>query len=146
MDDLLTNWPLVAVPTIVYCVVMVIGSRKLDATYQSLNGRISSRDDLMIMKKTINRDMTLAFILIIFVLVYISGMFYLAFAGKFTLLTTAIYVPVLTTTAFICSLFYTRKVEKRAKNMSVTAEDPSVLETYRLWIKQWSEPRFRLPE
>lgn len=146
MEELIKYWPLVVVPTILYCVLVLLASRKLEATYQRLGGRISSEEDLGVLKKAINHNMTLAIIVIVIVLVYLGAIFYMAYAGYFTFLTAAIYMPILPVAGFLCSLLYTKKIEKRAKNMTVTADDPQILETYRRWVKQWDEPRLRLPD
>lgn len=140
------HWPLVVVPTVLYCVLILVGSRKLAAAYQSLGGRITSEEDLSVIKKAINQNMMLAIILLVIVLGYIGGMFYLALNGYISFLRAAAYMPILPIAGLICSLLYARKIEKRAKNMTVTAENPQIRETYRRWVKQWNELRLRLPD
>jgi ABC-type bacteriocin/lantibiotic exporter with double-glycine peptidase domain len=146
MDDLLTHWPLMVIPAALYCALIVVGSMKLDATYKSLGGRIASAQDLATMRRAINLNMTLAISLFVFIAIYIVMMFYLAYTGYVKPMTAVIYIPLLTTAGHVCSHFYARNIERRAKNMSVTADDPRVFNTYRLWVKQWEEPRLRLPD
>ena len=146
MDELLKHWPLVIIPTALYCAIMLAGTRKLEATYQTLGGRITSEEDLAVMKRAINANMKMAVVIFGFIGLYICLMFYLSFTGYVTLLTTALYIPLLTTSGLVVSLLYAKKVEARAKDMVVTAENPQVLQTYRLWVKQWDLLRLKLPE
>jgi predicted membrane-bound mannosyltransferase len=146
MDDLLRHWPLIIIPAAFYCALIIVGSMKLEGTYKSLKGEIASEEDLAVMKCAINLNMTIAIAIFVFIGLYILVMFYLAFNGYVTLLTTAVYIPLLTTAGMVCSLLYARKIEKRAKNMIVTAENPHIFNTYKRWVKQWDEPRLRLPD
>lgn len=146
MGDLFDNWPLILVPAALYCALALAGSRKLEVAYESLRGRITSEEDLRVIKRAINLNMMLAVVLTAFVGVYIGVMFYLAFTGHVFYLTAAVYIPMLTTAGLLCSLLYGGKIEKRVKEMSVTPEDPRIEETYRRWVRQWDETRLRLPD
>ncbi|HKR01196.1 MAG TPA: hypothetical protein VJT09_11010 [Pyrinomonadaceae bacterium] len=146
MDELLRPWPLLVIPAVLYCVIIVAGSMKLAATYKSLGGKIASNEDLAVMKKAINLNMMIAIFIFVYFAAYIALMFYLTFNGRVSLITAAIYVPLVTSAGLACSLLYAKKIEKKAKNMTITTEDPQILQTYWRWVKQWDEPRLKLPD
>ena len=146
MAALFKNWPIFVIPTALYCAVILAGSRKLEKTYRRLGGKITSEEDLAILKRAINLNMMLAIFLMAFAALYFGIMFYLAYIGYITPLTAVLYSPLLGFAGLACTLVYGKKVENRAKNMNVTAENAQIFETYNRWVRQWEEPRLRLPD
>jgi hypothetical protein len=146
VSALLKNWPLFIIPTALYCAAILAGSRQLEKTYQRLRGEITSEEDLMILKRAINLNMMVAIFLMAFAALYFGIMFYLAYTRYIAPLTAVLYSLLLGFAGLACTLLYGRKIEKRVKNMTIMTENPQILETYIRWVKQWDEPRLRLPD
>ena len=144
MDEILLNWKLAALPTLVYCAVGFAGTRRLETTLNALGGAIRSRSDLAALGGAINLNMALALSLGLIYGLYFATLLFQLFTSRIPLPTFIFYNAFMPMTGAACSRLYFQRVEERARKLTVSASDREIEETYRRWIKQWREPRFRL--
>ena len=144
MEEILLNWKLAALPTLVYCAVGFAGTRRLEATLNDLGGRLRSRSDLAALRGAINLNMALALLLALIYGLYFMLLLFHLFTSRIPLATFIVYNAFMPLTGAVCSRLYFQRVEERARKLTVFAGDPEIEETYRRWLKQWREPRLRL--
>ena len=144
MDEILLNWKLAVLPTLVYCAVGFAGTRRLEITLNALGGAIRSRSDLAALRGAINLNMALALSLALIYGLYFSLLLFQLFTSRIPLPVFIFYNAFMPLTGAVCSRLYFQRVEERARKLTVFAGDPEIEETYRRWLKQWREPRLRL--
>jgi len=144
MEDILLNWKLAALPTLLNLAVGFAATRRLETVLDDLGGAIRTRSDLAALRGAINLNMALALSLaLIYGLYFVTLLFHL-FTGRIELPTFIVYNAFMPLAGALCSRLYFRRVEASARTLSVSDHDPEIETDYRRWIKQWREPRFRL--
>ena len=144
MDEILQHWRLVFLPPILYLGVAAAATRRLKKTLDELGGAIRSRTDLADVGRAINFNKAVAVAVGVCVFSHAAAVNLLALAGWLSPTLLLACVGFMHGPGFLCARFYTCRVEKRARNLSVFCRDPEIEATYRRWLKEWREPRLRL--
>lgn len=124
--------------------MQVYSNRKNAQVYEQTRGVIRTRQDLLAVKMAINISMKLAVIyIVLFVLfVWVLG-FSVARGGSLGEAAFFLFVfGIVTLPVGLIGKTY----EKRIKTMQVQADDPQIAERYQLYLKQWNQPRWKLPD
>jgi hypothetical protein len=144
MEDILLNWKLAALPTLLNLAVGFAGTRRLETVLNDLGGAIRSRSDLAALRGAINLNMALALSLGLVYVLYFALLLFHLFTARISLATFIVYNAFMPLAGALCTRLYYRPVEERARNLSVFSHDPEIEADYRRSLKQWREPRFRL--
>lgn len=144
MEDLLLNWKLALLPTLLNLAVGFAGTRPLEVVLKRLGGAIRSRSDLAALRAAINLNMALALALALVYGLYLVALLFHLFTARITLTTFIVYNAFMPLAGALCTRLYFQPVEERARNLSILSPDPEIEADYRRWLKQWREPRFRL--
>jgi hypothetical protein len=144
VTELLLNWHYAVLPTLAYCAVGFLGTRRLERTLDALGGAIRSRADLAALRGAINLNMALALSLLALYGAYFVTLLFLLFTGRLSLPVFVVFNCFLPLAGKLCSAAYYERVEARARSLAVAHPDPEIEATYLRWIKQWREPRLRL--
>ena len=144
MEDLLLNWKLAALPTLLSLAVGFAGTRRLETVLNDLGGAIRTRSDLAALRAAINLNMALALSLALIYGLYFVTLLVHLFTARIMLATFIVYNALMPLAGALCTRLYFRRVEERARNLSVSNHDPQIEADYRRWLKQWREPRLRL--
>jgi sulfite exporter TauE/SafE len=134
----LTGFILIAIGMQVY------SNRKSVQVYEQTRGVIKSRPDLLAVKAAINLSMKLA---VIYILLFVLFVFVLiisvARGGSLGEAAFSLFVfGIITLPVGLIGKTY----EKKVKTLQVQADDPQIAEKFQLYLKQWNEPRWKLPD
>lgn len=144
MEDILLNWKLAALPTLLNLAVGFVGTRRLEAVLNRLGGAIRTRSDLAALRAAINFNMALALLLALIYGLYLAALLFHLFTDRILLATFIVYNAFMPLAGALCTRLYFQRVEERARNLSISSPDPEIEADYRRWLKQWREPRLRL--
>ncbi|UCF70533.1 MAG: hypothetical protein JSW49_10100 [candidate division WOR-3 bacterium] len=124
--------------------MQVYSNRKNADVYERTRGVIKSRLDLMAVKAAINLSMKLAVIyIVLFVLFIIVLVISVARGGSLGEAAFSLFVfGIVTLPVGLIGKTY----EKKIKTLQVQTDDPQIAEKFQLYLKQWNEPRWRLPD
>lgn len=145
MDEILQHWRLAFFPTLAYCGLGLVGTLRLQKALDELDGALRSPADLAVLRRAINVNMAFAVSVFVFIGLYTLVLTFYLLAGWFSFATFIAYSVFLPVAALPLNKLYFMRVERRARNLSVFSPDPQIEATYRRWLKEWSEPRLRLP-
>lgn len=145
MDLFLSTWYLSVAPTALYIFIALSGVFKTRQTAREIGHAIRCESDLSLVKSAINLNMMTAIIMLGICAVYIVSFWLMIFRGYLNmpayLLHQAVFVA-----ANLGFRPYLRRCEMELKTLSVINQDFRLVTTYRRWLKQWNEPRLRLPD
>ena len=144
LEELLLNWKLALLPTLLNLAVGFAGTRRLEVVLNDLGGAIRTRSDLAALRRAINLNMALALSLALIYGLYFMLLLFHLFTARISLATFIVYNAFMPLAGALCTWLYFQPVEDRARNLSVSSHDPEIEADYRRWLKQWREPRFRL--
>ena len=144
MEDILLNWKLAALPTLLNLAVGFAGTRRLEVVLNDLGGAIRTRSELSALRDAINLNMALALALALVYGLYLVTLLFHLFTARITLTTFIVYNAFMPLAGALCTWLYFQPVEERARNLSVFSHDPEIEADYRRSLKQWREPRFHL--
>ncbi|MCA1613448.1 MAG: hypothetical protein LC800_04665 [Acidobacteria bacterium] len=144
MEDILLNWKLAALPTLLNLAVGFAGTRRLETVLNRLGAAIRTRSDLAALRAAINLNMALALLLALIYGLYLAALLFHLFTARILLPTFVVYNALMPLAGALCTRLYFRRVEERAQNLSISSPDPEIEADYRRWLKQWREPRLRL--
>lgn len=144
MDEIIQHWRLVFIPAILYLAAAVAATRRLTKTLDELDGAIRSRTDLADLGHAINFNMAAAAAVGLLAFSHAAALHLLMFAGWLSPTLLLACVGFAHGPGFVCARLYTRRVETRARNLSVFCRDPEIEATYRRWLGQWGRPRLHL--
>jgi hypothetical protein len=144
MESFLATWYCSIVPALIAAVMQWISVSKQKQIMAELGGRITSSRDLRPVREAINLSMILAVVYmvlygglgLVLVLLMLSGFFSPLVMGAHLLVFGVITLPI---------GLWAKTVENRFKAMEVSPDEPDLLETFQRYLKQWNEPRLRLP-
>ncbi len=145
MDPWLSTWYLSAIPVVIVYIIMVFVIAKTKATADEVGQTIRSIKDLDILKPTIDLNMKAAIILIATYLLYILAVAYFVFIEGMSLRVVSGHLFIFAIT-IIPIILYGKNVESTIRNLKLETDDPEVVETFHRWLKQWDQPRWRLPD
>jgi len=123
--------------------MQVYSSRKNAQVYEQTRGVIKSKQDLLAVKMAINLSMKLAviYILLFVLFVWVLG-FSVARGGSLGEAAFSLFAfGIVTLPVGLIGKTY----EKKIKAMQVQADDPQIAEKFQLYLKQWNQPRWKLP-
>ena len=124
--------------------MQVYSSRKNAQVYEQTRGVIKLKQDLLAVKMAISLSMKLAviYILLFVLFVWVLG-FSVARGGSLGEAAFSLFVfGVVTLPVGLIGKTY----EKKIKTMQVQADDPQIAEKFQLYLKQWNQPRWQLPD
>lgn len=124
--------------------MQVYSNRKNAQVYEQTRGVIKSRLDLLAVKAAINLSMKLA---VIYILLFVLFIFVLvvsvARGGSLAEAAFSLFIfGIVTLPVGLIGKTY----EKKVKTLQVQADDPQIAEKFQLYLKQWNEPRWKLPD
>jgi|GEM_PF-2882554 hypothetical protein len=146
LTEIANTWYIVVSAAALYGLVASLGTWRLDASFKPLNGTFKSYDQLESVKGSINLNMTLAILLLVYAGMYLFFLMAMVGIGTLSFFTATIYMATFSLAGFLCAKLWFLKVEKRAKATQVVSEDPRVRQTWERWLKEWKELRLRLSD
>lgn len=124
--------------------MQVYSNRRNAEVYERTHGVIRSRQDLLAVKTAINLSMKLAIVyIVLFVLfVLLLGMS-VARGGSVGEAALGLFVfGIVTLPVGMIGKTY----EKKIKTLQVQSDDPQITEKFQLYLKQWNQARWKLPD
>jgi len=130
---------------IVLAVIMhMLSMRRNIEVYERLHGVIRSRQDLVLLKRAINLNMQFAMIYIgLFIAFIIVLVIMILSRGSFM---NAVLVLFIAGVVTLPLGLIGKKYENKIKSLQVEGDDPELTGVFTTYLKQWGEPRFRLPD
>ncbi len=129
---------------IVLAVIMhVISMRKNIEVFDRVHGTIGSQQDLAMVREAINLSMQLAMVYIAVFIIFVAVLVILVLGGgSFWNAVLVLFVAGIVTLPLG---LLGRKYEHKIKSLKIEGEDTELARTFATYLKQWGEPRFRLP-
>ena len=145
MNSFLATWYCSIVPAIIAAVMQWISVSKQKQVMADLGGRITAVRDLKPVREAINLSMILAVVYMalfaglagLLVILMVTGFFSLLVMGAHLMVFGVLTLPI---------GLWAKMVENRFKAMEVAEDEQDLGETFKRYLKQWNEPRLRLPE
>lgn len=130
---------------IVLAVIMHIFSmRKNIEVFDRVHGTIRSHQDLGLVREAINLSMQLAIVYIAAFIVFIVVLVGMVLSGGSFM--NAVLVLFIAGIVTLPLGLLGKKYEKKIKSLQIETEDTELARTFARYLKQWGEPRFRLPD
>ncbi len=139
------TWYLSAVPVLAAIFISLAGNRKLNDTYRSLGGVVRTKGQLVVVRRSINRNKALAFVYL-GLWVLFTAVLAIAVATGLTVFKGAAGHFLVFGLATLPFGLWSKKVEDRFRAMRVESDDPSVESTFARWLVEWKQPRLRVSE
>jgi hypothetical protein len=124
--------------------MQIKSNRTNAAVCAKTGGVLRSRQDLLAVKQAVNLSMRMAVIYIVMFILFVLllGIF-VARGASFGQAALCLFIfGIVTLPVGLIGRGY----EKRIKMMRVESGDPEIAEKFQLYLKQWNEARFRLPD
>lgn len=144
MNSLVEHWYLSLLPLAGYLLLAVISMKRISEVRTQLGGVIRTRKDLELVKTAINQNMRLAFLLILGgggYLLLLVGLL----AAKILPKTDSAHLIIFTAGVALSSVVV-HLLESQLKTLHVEAKDPRIAQTYRTWLSQWPQARWKLQD
>ena len=122
----------------------IISMRKNIEVYDRTHGKIRSRQDLVLVRETINLSMQLAMVYIAVFIIFIVVLVVMVVSGG-----SLMNAVLMLFSAGVVTLplgLIGKKYENKIKSLKTEGEDPDLARIFTVYLKQWNEPRFRLPD
>jgi hypothetical protein len=130
---------------ILLAVIMhVLSMRKNIEVYDRIHGVIRSRQDLVLLKQAINLNMQLAMLYIGLFIAFIIVLVVMVLSGRSFM--TAVLMLFIAGVVTLPLGLIGKKYENKIKSLKIEGEDPELARIFTAYLKQWNEPRFRLPD
>jgi uncharacterized membrane protein len=114
---------------------------KIKAALRETNGVIMSANDLQIVREVINLNMKLAVYYIVFFILFIAVLGFLALNKLFAqAISILFFFGVITLVVGL----WGKTFENKIRNMEVKTDNPEIKETFQRYLKEWGEPRLQL--
>lgn len=122
----------------------VLSMRKNIEVYDRIHGVIRSRQDLVLLKQAINLNMQLAMLYIGLFIAFIIVLVVMVLSGRSFM--TAVLMLFIAGVVTLPLGLIGKKYENKIKSLKIEGEDPELARIFTAYLKQWNEPRFRLPD
>jgi hypothetical protein len=135
---------IIAVPAAAALLMHAVMAARILARLPALKGAVRSRQDLAVVRELISLSMRLAVWYIALYGLFVAALACLAWRGMplFRSVACLFWFGVITLPLGLIG----KKFENRVRELPVDSADPAVGETFRRWLVQWKEPRYRLPD
>jgi hypothetical protein len=145
LDDLYDTWYLSVGVGVVYLLLALINGAKIKSVVEETGCSIRYDRDLQLVRDAINQNMMWAMgVIVSYILVFVT-LWYKVATGGLKLSAAGFHFSALALITYVVGR-YSKKLERELKNLRVISSDPKICDTYRRWVRQWDEPRFRLPD
>lgn len=142
--DFIKSWYISLIPFIYWITLTSINIAKIKKALKTIGDTIKTKEHLSIIKPVINFNMMAAISLMAFCVLYFSflGLFLSSSIFKGSAHIHFLIFTVLTINFAMINKYY----ETKLKTLKVDSKDSKIAQTYELWVKQWEEPGFKLPD
>ena len=139
------SWYVSAAPILLSGAMLLFSMRRNRAVLRALDGRIQSRADLALVRGAIVLSMRLAIVYMVMMVGFVAALVVCVVPGGMPAPLAGAHVGLFGALTLPLG-WWGRETEKKLRGLKVTAPEPDVEATYRLWLTLWNTARLSLPK
>jgi hypothetical protein len=145
MKTFLFTWYISVVAAILCLLPGFVAVKKMKSVREEIQSVIRSWDDLALVKAAINLNMLMGVVFIAEVALCVCLLGYFRISDSVSLRAAAAHAMTFSSVLLISARYF-RKAENDFRRIRVESNDPQIASRLERWLKQWKEPRLRLPD